>query len=106
MAAIERYLVCASASSALNITTTGLPRRTVSPSPTSTLVTIPPTIGVTLTSRYALGMTLPGTWTDALDATAAIVAVLMPTLASASAGSRTSTSPGGSAEEARADGAA
>ena len=51
MAAIERYLVCASASSALNSTTTGSPRRTVSPSPTGTLVTIPPTIGVTFTSR-------------------------------------------------------
>src|ERR1700687_2293511 len=51
-------------------------------------------------------MTLPGTWTDALESTAAIVDVLMPTLASASSGRSTSTSPGGSAEDAGTDGSA
>src|SRR6266404_7252816 len=50
-------------------------------------------------------MTLPGTWTDALASTAAIVEVLMPTLASASAGSSTSTSPAGSAGDGAAAGA-
>ena len=45
-----------------------MPRFTVAPSSTWTLVTIPPTIGVTLTSRYAFAITLPGTVTEAVDA--------------------------------------
>ncbi len=96
MAAIERYLVCASASSALTSVTSGMPRFTVAPSSTWTLVTIPPAIGVTLTSRYAFAITLPGTVTEAVDAPAVTRAVLSPARVTASGVRITSTSPVGS----------
>src|SRR5712691_3277874 len=97
MADMDMYLVCESASSALKSVTSGAPRLTSAPSSTWTLVTMPGAIGVTLTSRYAFGITAPGTVTEAPPPIAVTAAVLIPALTRASGESTTSTSPAGSA---------
>src|SRR5688500_6068670 len=105
MAVIERYFVCASASSALTSVTSGVPRVTAAPSSTCTLFTMPPAIGVTLTSRYAFAITVPGTATDAADVLPVTVAVLRPARVTASGERITSTSPS-SVDATGGDGAA
>src|SRR5882762_7196222 len=97
MADMDMYLVWESASSALNSVMSGAPRLTTAPSSTCTLVTMPAAIGVTLTSRYALAITLPGAVTAVPAATTVTGAVLIPARASASGESTTSASPAGSA---------
>src|SRR5712691_8380355 len=90
MARMERYFVWASASSGLNSVASGVPRLTVVPSSTWTLVTMPPTIGTTFTSRYASAITVPGSWMTAWDSTTAAGAVLIPARVTASGDSTTS----------------
>src|SRR6266481_5911954 len=63
MADMDMYLVWESARSALKSVRSGAPRLTTVPRSACTLVTMPGAIGVTLTSRYALAITLPGTVT-------------------------------------------
>src|SRR5437899_14801 len=58
---MERYFICASASSMLKMTASGCPRSTGEPNSTDTCRTMPPTSALTLVSRYALDMTVPGT---------------------------------------------
>src|SRR2546430_17360137 len=94
MADMDMYLVCESASSALNSVTRGAPRLTTAPSSTCTLVTMPAAIGVTLTSRYALAITLPGAVTAVPAATTVTGAHLIPAPASASGEGTASPTPG------------
>jgi hypothetical protein len=60
IARIDRYFVWASASSGLNSIASGVPRLTVVPNSTRTLVIMPPTMETTFTSRYASAITVPG----------------------------------------------
>src|SRR5215470_9810093 len=97
MADMDRYLVWDSARSALKRVRSGVPRLTTDPRSASTFVTMPGAMGVTLTSRYALAITLPGTVTAGPPPMTLTGAVLIPARASASGGRTTSVSPAGSA---------
>src|SRR5205814_3933950 len=91
MARMERYFICASASSALKITASGWPRRTAEPSSTDTWRTIPPTKACTLVSRYAFEATVAGTLTIAGVVSTRTSAILIPARATASGVRVTST---------------
>src|SRR5947208_13618210 len=58
---MERYFIGASANSMLKMTASGCPLSTGEPNSTDTCRTMPPTSALTLVSRYALDMTVPGT---------------------------------------------
>src|SRR5215467_14437332 len=96
MADIDRYLVWESARSALKRVRSGAPRFTTDPRSACTLVTMPGAMGVTLTSRYALAVTLPGTVTVGPPPMTLTGAVLIPARVSASGARTTSASPAGS----------
>src|SRR5215470_8127862 len=97
MADIDRYLVWESARSALKRDRSGAPRFTTDPRSACTLVTMPGAMGVTLTSRYALAVTLPGTVTVDPPLMALTGAVLIPARVSASGVRTISASATGSA---------
>src|SRR5262245_7481669 len=95
MARMERYFVWASASSGLNSVASGVPRLTVAPNSTCTLVTMPPTSETTFTSRYASAVTVPGSCTVTSDTAASAGAVLIPARLAASGDSTTSAGTSG-----------
>src|SRR2546425_808833 len=88
---MERYFICASASSMLKMTASGCPRSTGEPNSTDTCRTMPPTSALTLVSRYALDITVPGTVMADIEAPLRTTAVLIPARSAASGVRDTST---------------
>src|SRR5213080_3722931 len=88
---MERYFICASANSMLKMTASGCPLSTGEPNSTDTCRTMPPTSALTLVSRYALDMTVPGTVMADIEAPLRTTAVLIPARSAASGVRDTST---------------